>query len=125
MELYIEIDEHGNPVNHPIVKENLDAAPDSFKAGKTFIPFNRIDKPVEGVYEVAECVYTVENGQCRDNWQIRPMTNSEIIDKQNNVRLSWAADGGFASWVFDPETYTVCVEQLYTGLATVYSSRRS
>lgn len=106
MELYIEIDENGSPVNHPILKDNLDAAPESFKAGKTFIPFDRYQRPVEGVYEVAECTYTVENGRCKDDWQIRPMTSIERANKQNNIKMSWRESGGFPSWVFDPETCT-------------------
>lgn len=103
MELYIEIDENGNPVNHPILKENLDDAPESYKAGKTFVPFTRVDRPVEGVYQVNEHSYSVaaDRSSASDDWVVREMTDDERINKQNNIKLSWRQDGGFPSWTFD------------------------
>lgn len=103
MELYIEIDENGNAVNHPIVKENLDAAPDSFKEGKTFVPFTRVDRPVEGVYQVNEHAYSVasDRSSAADDWVVREMTDSEKIEKQNAIKRTWREDGGFPSWTFD------------------------
>jgi hypothetical protein len=103
MELYIEIDEHGNAVNHPIEKSNLDAAPDSFKEGKTFVPFTRTERPVEGVYQTNEHAYSVsaDRTSASDDWVLREMTDAEVVDKKNTLKANWRADGGFASWVFD------------------------
>jgi hypothetical protein len=44
LELYIEIDEQGNPVNHPLLAENLHANyPDEIPA--KYQPFTRVPKP--------------------------------------------------------------------------------
>lgn len=106
MNFYIELVD-GQPVNHPIAEDNLiQAFPhlDLANLPANFAKFKRIEKPVIGIYEVYEGVlYKWENGVFQDSYQIRNMTDKEVLEKQNQVKSDWESIG-FASWIFNEET---------------------
>lgn len=106
MNLYIQL-ENGEPVNHPIVEENLrQAFPelDLNNLPETFARFERAPGPGIGVYEVSEgATYEWVDGVIKDVHHIRTMTSEERTAKQDAVKAKWQ-QGGFASWIFNEET---------------------
>ena len=68
MEFYIEVDEQGNPVNHPLLAENLhlnypDDIPDKYQ------PFNRIPKPSDYTGNINDLsIYKKIDGIWQDVW---------------------------------------------------------
>lgn len=75
LELYIEIDENGQPVNHPILGENFRLAfpnIDTNNLPSKFEKFQRNERPVEQEGEkVSETpVYQKINGIWQDVWII-------------------------------------------------------
>lgn len=103
MELFIRL-KNGQPFEHPIVGDNFrQAFPeiDTNNLPPEFARFERIEKPVVGVYEIYDGVtYKWINDVVKDVHHIRPMTTEEKTAKQNAVKNEWA-EKGFASWVFD------------------------
>ena len=77
MNLYIET-ENGQTKNHPASEDNLIQAfglvPSDWE------PFDRIERPVPGVYEVVpdQSIYQKVDGVWKDVWPLRPMTAEEI-----------------------------------------------
>lgn len=106
MELFIRIKD-GQPFEHPILGDNFRQAfpdVDVNNLPSEFARFERIQKPLIGVYEVYEGVtYESFNGVYKDVHHVRSMTDSEKIDKQNYVKRIWA-NSGFASWIFNEAT---------------------
>lgn len=104
MELYIRI-KNGQPFEHPILKENFRQAfpdVDTNNLPDWVARFERIPQPIIGVYEIYEGVtYEWVDGIVKDVHNVRQMTESEKIEKQNKFKTDWAVNGGFASWVFD------------------------
>lgn len=97
------------PFEHPILESNMiDAFPDVDLTNlpPTFAKFVRIEPPVIGPYEVfvGTTYKSDENGVFYDAHYIRPMTDLEKTQKQQDVISSWASTGGFPSWVFDAST---------------------
>jgi len=109
MNLYIQLDSNGNPINHPIIESNLlDAYPgiDVNNLPQNFARFIRVQQPEGiGVYEKTTVEYQVINGVVQDVWSVLPMTSEEIAAKQNKIKQDWQQYGGYASWVFDE---TIC-----------------
>jgi len=108
MNLYIETDSNGNPVNHPALEDNLlDAlgiVPEHWE------PFVRVEKPIIGVYQVFtsdEPTYQKINGVWTDVWTVREMTAEEKLQHQQDVKDAWARlpeRDNFSAWVFDEST---------------------
>lgn len=105
MELYIRL-VNGKPIDHPIMKENmisayphvdLDNLPDNWAR------FERVPQPRTGPYQLATVEYGWENGVVKDIWTVTDMSTEEKQAKISTVQENFAADGGFASWVFDEE----------------------
>lgn len=86
MELYIEVDENGNCVNHPILGDNLrDALNIEPKDGHPkYEPFIRIQQNVfPQTFEISTGVtYQKIDGVWKDVWGVRPMTDEERAIKQ-------------------------------------------
>ena len=110
MKLYIRL-ENGQPVDHPMLKENfVQAFPhvDTDNLPEEFIEFVRVPHPKDlGIYEIYEGVhYEIIDGVCTDVHTVREMTDEERLAKQNKAKQYWAENGGYASWIFDERTCT-------------------
>ena len=107
MNLYIQL-ENGQPINHPIMEENLRQAfpeMDLNNLPETFARFERVPVTVPGVYEVNEgLTYEWVDGIVKDVHHRREMTAEERTAKQNAVKTDWQQNNGFASWTFNEET---------------------
>ena len=104
MELFIRIKD-GQPFEHPILGSNFrEVFPtvDTNNLPTEFARFVRIAPPAVGVYEnYTGVTYELIDGVYKDVHHVVPMTEQQKIDKQNLVKADWAANNGFASWVFD------------------------
>ena len=103
MNLYIRV-ENNEPFGHPITLSNfIQAFPhiDLNNLPSDFAVFKFTEPPVIGVYEVYEnTTYKWDNGVIKNAHIVRPMTENEILEKQNLVKAQWA-DSGYPSWTFD------------------------
>jgi len=102
MELFIRIID-GKPFEHPIISENFcQAFPDvdTSNLPPEFARFERIEKPMIGVYEFYEGVtYELFDGVWKDVHHLRPMTAEEKAEQIAYVLAQPHPDG----WVFDEE----------------------
>ena len=109
MKLYIQV-ENNQTVNHPATEDNLIAAFGSIPSN--WEPFVRVQRPVP-VYEVFESndpTYEKIDGVWTDVWSLRPMTDSEIIAKQQatiNLFNSMEQAENWSAWTFDEATCTM------------------
>lgn len=107
MKLYIQV-ENGQTKNHPALEENLMQAFGEIPSN--WEPFERIERPVPGVYEVLDsdqAVYQKVDGMWKDVWSIRPMTTQEKTAKQQAVKDAWAARpqaSNWSAWTFNENT---------------------
>jgi hypothetical protein len=111
VELYIRLDETGNPVEHPIFGDNFrQAFPniDTNNLPSNFAKFIRIQRPQIGVYEKNQQVTYVkgEDGVVRDVWSVEQMTAQEIEEKQTAAKEMFAERVGYTSWIFNEATCT-------------------
>jgi len=108
MNLYIQTDANGQPVNHPAFEDNLLQAFHAIPAH--WEPFVRVERPIPGVYQVLdseEPTYQKVNGVWTDVWSLRDMTDAEKTAKQQAVQTAWAARpnlSNFSAWTFDATT---------------------
>jgi hypothetical protein len=106
MNLYIQL-ENGQPINHPIMEDNLvQAFPemDLDNLPNNFTRFERVPSPGVGIYEVSEgTTYEWVDGIVKDVHHIRAMTLEERTAKQDAAKDEWQRQGGFASWIFNEE----------------------
>lgn len=104
MDLVIQIKD-GMPHEHPILVDNLlQAFPDidPNNLPDNFVRFERIDVPELGIYEIHEGVtYEWVDGIVKDVHNVRPMTDEEKTQKQNEIKANWTV---YPSWVFNEET---------------------
>ena len=109
MELFIRIKD-GQPFEHPILGDNFrEAFPhvDTNNLPAEFARFVRVQAPVVGVYEnYTGVTYELIDGVYTDVHHVVSMTAQEIAAKQQSARDAWAANNGFASWIFNE---TICV----------------
>ena len=110
MELYIQI-ENGQPINHPAFGDNLRQAFGEIPSN--WEPFERIERPVPGVYQILESdqpTYQKVGEKWTDIWSLRDMTAAEkaakqqaTIDAFNNrpQAENWSA------WTLDEATCTM------------------
>ncbi len=108
MSLYIMMI-NGVPVNHPITLENIltcypDIDDEVFK--NNFAPFERVELPVIGVYEINDGNrYEYIDGVVKEVWDVRPMTDEEKSSKQENYKKVWSQQHpDIKNWVFNEET---------------------
>lgn len=106
MDLYIRLIDN-QPVDHPLVKENVQSAFPDIDFNNLpiwLVKFERVPPPIIGPYEKNQRnVYEFVGEIVKDVWYTDPMTNEEIIEKQNQIKESWE-EYGFASWVFNEGT---------------------
>ena len=106
MNLYIQL-QNGEPVNHPILEDNLRQAfpeMDLNNLPSDFARFERVIPGMPGPYEINEgLTYEWVDGVVKDVHHIRAMTAEERTAKQDTVKAEWQ-QGGFASWIFNEET---------------------
>jgi hypothetical protein len=106
MELFIRIKD-GQPFEHPIFGDNfIQAFPDIDidNLPSDFAKFNRIEMPTIKIYEVYEGVsYEWKNDIVEDVHHIRPMTEQEKFNKQEEVKTLWSTGLNYASWIFNEE----------------------
>jgi len=109
MNLYIETDSNGNPINHPAFEDNLLQAFGSIPSH--WEPFVRIERPNPTVYQVLDSLnptYQKINNVWTDVWTLRDMTDAEKTAKQQAVKDAWAAKdqaSNWSAWTFDE---TIC-----------------
>ena len=105
IELVIRLQD-GQPIDHPIVRENFDQCwpdLDFDNPGPGFAPFQRLERPVPGVYEIVEDHGYRWNGQQVENhWVLRVMTDQERSQKQQDTVQAW--NNFYPSWIFDAAT---------------------
>lgn len=103
MELYILV-KNGKPMNHPLLKENIEMVyPDvDFDNLPIWLAkFERVPSPIMGPYEKNQRnEYEFVNGVVKDVWYADPMTEDEILEKQNQEKEFWKVNG-YPSWTFD------------------------
>ena len=109
MNLYIQIDENGKTVNHPIMEENLrQAFPgiDTNNLPSNFAKFQRTAAPTRTAYEKDPRVtYELRGDVYTEVYHGEYMTREEAIELQNQVKAAWAANPSSpASWVFNDFT---------------------
>jgi hypothetical protein len=111
MSLFIEIEE-GKPKHHPAFENNILEAfghiPPNFE------PFVRVSQPMLDVYQVLNdppFTYEKINGIWTDVWSIRPMSESEKIQKQNDQKSKWneyinstGYPENWSAWIFNEDT---------------------
>jgi hypothetical protein len=93
MELFIRIRD-GEPVDHPIIKDNLlDAFPDiDLDNTSDFKPFTRVDMPDVGHYQVhVGTTYQLIDGVYTDVHEVRDMTQEEK-DAKDSAFEKWVAE---------------------------------
>lgn len=107
MKFFIRI-KNGQPFEHPILEENFRVAfpkVDIDNLPPEFAEFQKTERPIIGVYEVYEnCSYEWNGDIVEEVHHIRPMTQEEKTQKQNETKEYWAQNGGFPSYIFNEET---------------------
>jgi hypothetical protein len=107
MNLYIETDSNGNPINHPAFEDNLlevfGGIPEHWES------FIRLEMPKPSVYQVLvsqDPTYQKINGVWTDVWALRDMTDSEKAAKQQAVKDAWNSEPrpNLTAWTFDEAT---------------------
>ena len=107
MNLYIRL-ENGQPVDHPLVEENLlQAFPgiDVNNLPSNFVKFNRTNPTAPGTYDrLPVSTYHLVGNEVFEVWVTESMSPEEILEKQNLVKDNWANTSPYYSWVFDEST---------------------
>ena len=101
MELYIKL-ENGQIIGHPVLLENLLQVYNTVP--ENYVKFERVSCPKPAVYKINQGVtYQLINGVATDVWHIRDMTQEEKTNFQNQVKLEWTENNGYASWIFNED----------------------
>lgn len=98
MNLYIQV-EKDQPINHPAFEDNLLQAFGSIPSN--WEQFNRIERPVIGVYEVLESeisTYAKIDGVWTDVWSLRNMSAEEKTAKQQATIREFNSREQFENW---------------------------
>jgi len=109
MDFFIQIDENGQAKEHPIVGDNFrQAFPhiDINNLPSNFARFERVPAPIRAPYEKNHrtSYQKRSDGVWADTYACDPMTSEEIVVLQDQVKAAFAANAGFASWVFNETT---------------------
>jgi len=106
MNLYIRIKD-GMPFEHPIIEENFKIVfpnIDTNNLPPDFAKFRRLAVPQLATYEIHDhTTYEWDGNIVTDVHHIRPMTEEEKLQKQNEAKSIWEATG-YPSWTFNEET---------------------
>lgn len=108
MNLYIQINESGEPLNHPAFEDNLVQVFGNIPTN--WEPFFRVQRPVPNAYQVLDSqkpTYQKVDGVWTDVWAIRDMTDEEKTAKQKSVKDKWASKPqaeNWSTWTFDEAT---------------------
>ena len=111
MNLYIETDSNGNPINHPAFEDNLLQAFGAIPAH--WEPFNRVERPTLSVYQMLdsqEPTYQKIDSVWTDVWALRDMTAEEKSAKQQAVRDDFNSReqaSNWSAWTLDEATCTM------------------
>lgn len=109
MNLYIEIDSSGNPINHPFFEENLIQA--FGKVPEGWEVFIRTEPPSASIYQIIEIgAYQKIDGVWTDNWVLRDMTEDEKSAKKQFFKDKFNALPNifnFSAWTLDEATCTM------------------
>jgi hypothetical protein len=111
MNLYIEIDSNGNPINHPAFEDNLLQAFGAIPAHWEL--FKRVERPILSIYQVLdsqESTYQKIDGVWTDVWALRDMTAEEKSAKQQAVRDAFNTREqaeNWSAWTLDEATCTM------------------
>jgi len=107
MELFIRIKD-GQPFEHPIFADNFrEAFPDvdTNNLPEGFAKFVRVEPPELSPYETyGGCEYKLVGDAYTDVHNVVAMTPEQVEQKKTERKNQWAANGGFASWVFNDAT---------------------
>lgn len=104
MDLYIKV-EDGNPVDHPILGENLrnfypDLSEDNIPEG--YVKFIRKPHPATTRFQkLAVGAYVWEDNVITDNWLVEEVTGEEKAEIISKIRSKQP----FPSWTFDETNY--------------------
>ena len=109
MELFIQIDENGQAVDHPIMVDNFRKAfphIDTNNLPSNFARFERVPVPTPSPYEKNRSVSYQKrsDGVWADTYTFDTMTQEEIVALQDQVKADFAANNGPASWTFNEAT---------------------
>ena len=109
MDLYIQIDENGKAVNHPMLEENLLQAFPGININNlpsNIAKFQRTPEPDREPYVKEPTVtYEPRGGVYTEVYHREYMTSDEAIEAQNQVKADFAANpNSFKSWVFNDDT---------------------
>jgi hypothetical protein len=69
---------NGQPVDHPILADNLNQLFPYSEIPSEYVPFVRVQSPKEKVYKVLESSYGWVDGVVQDIWTYRDMTQEEL-----------------------------------------------
>lgn len=107
MELFIRI-VNGQPFEHPILGDNfrqvfLHIDPNNLPS--EFARFERVPMPslVYATLNSPTPTYQWVDGIVKDVWDVTFFTPEQIKEKQDAVKVQWAENPGWASWIFDEE----------------------
>lgn len=109
MDLFIQIDENGQAKEHPIIGDNFRQAFPNIDVNNlpsNFARFERVSRPMSGPYEKnhRSSYQKRFDGVWADTYICDPMTQEEIVALQDQVKASFAANNGPASWTFNETT---------------------
>lgn len=114
MTLYIQTDGSDGFIDHPIKEEHLKMVfpkhDFSISPPTGYVEFFRVDNPYSGliakdiVYKKVSHTYKYIDGKATEEYTHVEMTDEEKKARQDESVASWAAQGGFASWVLDTTT---------------------
>lgn len=107
LDLYIQVDESGNTVNHPAHSLNLIQAFGEIPSN--FEPFKRTPMPIPGPYQIARGFtgYEKINGIWQDAHEFRDMTPEEKQQAQDECKAAWEMNPHnkeLKDWVYNEET---------------------
>jgi hypothetical protein len=108
MELVIKLNENGEPLEHPILLENMIYCDSNFNIDNlptNYKKFIRVTKPIIGPYDVLESqqpIYVIDGDVVKDHWPVREMNASERQEKINTAIINRPHQG----WIFDEATCT-------------------
>ena len=111
MNLYIETDSNGNPINHPAFEDNLLQAFGAIPAH--WEPFNRVERPKLSIYQVLdsqESTYQKIDGVWADVWTVRDMTAEEKANVQQLAKDLFNTReqaSNWSAWTLDEATCTM------------------
>ena len=107
MEFFIRI-ENGQPVDHPIARENMIAAfpeVDLDNLPDTFAPFQKTEPPALGPYDALGGVeYTWDGNIVKEVHVVEQLSAAAKATKQAAIKESWAFSPGWTSWTFNEDT---------------------